>query len=206
LGIKFNFIYMDQAELKKLKDMPGEARGVTMQTDANYVSRKIGEQGLVKLQQKTKELGWEIDYKDIKTMAWYPLGQRVISLLAAKEAFDWGYEEIKDMGNCAPKYSFIASTMLKYFLSVSKVFQEAAKYWEKHYSVGKLVPVQIDEEKKFAILRLEDFDVNPIFCPYFTGYFLRISQLVVKSEKITAEETECPSRGGRWHEFLMKWV
>ena len=196
---------MDQAELKKLKDMSGEARGVTMQTDANYVSRKIGEQGVAKLQQKTKELGWEIDYKNIKTMGWYPLGQRVISLLAAKEAFGWGDGEIQDMGNNAPKYSFIASTMLKYFLSVSKVFQEAARYWEKHYSTGKLVPVEIDEDKKFALLRLENFNINPVFCPYFMGYFLRISQLVVRSPKITGEETKCSSRGDGWHEYLMRW-
>ncbi|OGZ33526.1 MAG: hypothetical protein A2Y98_01160 [Candidatus Portnoybacteria bacterium RBG_19FT_COMBO_36_7] len=197
---------MDEAVLKKLKEIPGEVRGVTMQTDANYVLRKIGEEGLAKLQQKTKQLGWEIDYKHIKTMGWYPLGQRVVSLLAAKETFGWGDKEIQDMGNCAPKYSFIASTMLKYFLSVSKVFQEAARYWDKHYSVGKLVPVKIDEKNKFALLRLKDFNVDPVFCPYFTGYFLRISQMVIKSEKITAEETECPSKGGQWHEFLMKWV
>jgi hypothetical protein len=197
---------MTQEELKKLKEMPGEVRGVTMQTDANYVLKKIGEEGLAKLQQKTKELGWEIDYKNIKTMAWYPLGQRVISLLAAKEAFGWGDGEIQDMGNSAPKYSFIASTMLRYFLSVSKVFQEAARYWDKHYTIGKLVPVQIDEEKKFAHLKLQDFDINPVFCPYFLGYFLRISQLVVKSEHITAEETKCPSKGDACHEFLMKWI
>jgi hypothetical protein len=197
---------MKQEELKKIKEMPGEARGVTMQTDANYVLKKIGEEGLAKLQRKTKELGWEIDYKNIKTMAWYPLGQRVISLLAAKEAFGWGDGEVQDMGNCAPKYSFVANTMLKYFLSVSKVFQEAARYWDKHYTVGKLVPVKIDEDKKYALIRLKDFDVNPVFCPYFLGYFLRISQLVIRSEKITAEETECLSRGGAWHEFLMKWI
>lgn len=197
---------MDQAQLKKLKEMSGEVRGVTMQTDVNYVLKKIGDEGLAKLQQKTKELGWEIDYKNIKTMGWYPLGQRVISLLAAKEAFGWGDGEIQDMGNCAPKYSFIASTMLKYFLSVSKVFQEAARYWDKHYSVGKLVPVQIDEKKKFALLRLKDFNIDPILCPYFKGYFLRISQMVIKSEKITAEETKCSSLGDPWHEFLIKWV
>ena len=50
---------MNAEELKKLKEMTGEARGVTMQTDANYVSRKIGVDGLAKLQQKTRERGWK---------------------------------------------------------------------------------------------------------------------------------------------------
>jgi len=197
---------MTQEELKKLKETPGQARGVTMQTDAEYVMKKMGEEGVKKLQEKSRELGWEIDYKNLKTMAWYPLGQRVISMLAAKEAFGWEDKDIEDMGNSAPKYSFVATTMLKYFLSVSKVFQEAANYWKKHYDVGVLEPVEIDETKKYALLRLKNFDIHPIFCPYFVGYFLRISQFVVRSEKITAEETECSSKGGAYHEFLMKWI
>jgi len=45
-------------------------------------------------------------------------------LLAICEVFGWGDKEIKEMGNNAPKYSFIATTMLKYFLSVKKFFRK----------------------------------------------------------------------------------
>jgi len=197
---------MTQEELKKLKDLEGKVRGVTLETDAKYVLIKIGQDGLTKLQQKTKELGWEIDYKDIKTMGWYPLGWRAISLLAAQEAFGWGEKEITDMGNSAPKYSFIATTMLRYFLSLKKVFNEASKYWEKHYSVGKLNTVEIDEEKKYAVLQLKEFKIHPVFCLYLSGYFLRISQFVIKSEKITVEETDCVFKQGNCHQFLIKWI
>ena len=65
---------MDQAELKKLKEIPGQARGVMLQTDANYVLRAKGEEGLAKVQRRLKESGTDFDYKQIKTMGWYPIG------------------------------------------------------------------------------------------------------------------------------------
>lgn len=197
---------MEQQELKNLINLKGKVRGVAFQTDANYVLKTIGESGLSKLQRKTKKLGVEIDYKNIKTMLWYPIGWRAISLLAAKEAFGWDDNHIMEMGNCAPKYSFIASTMLKYFLSVSKVFKEASKYWEKHYTVGKLKPLEINEKEKYGILQLKEFKVHPILCHYYSGYFLRISQFVIKSEKITIKETNCTFKKGGYHQFLIKWI
>jgi len=197
---------MNQEELKKLKEMPGEARGVTLQTDANYVLKTKGEEGLAKVQRKLKELGLDFDYKQIKTMDWYPIGWRVISLLAICEVLGWGDKEIKDMGNCAPKYSFIATTMLKYFLSVKKVFQESSRYWSKHYTVGRVEATQIDEEKKYGTITLKDFKVHPILCPYYEGYFLRIGQFVIKSKEVTCQETECIFKGGSCDRFLIKWT
>lgn len=191
--------------LKNLVALKGEVRGVALQTDANFILKTIGEEGLLKLQRKTKEKGYEIPYKNIKTMAWYPLGLRVVSLLAAKEAFSWNDDKIEEMGNSAPKHSFIASTMLRFFFSVPKVFQEAARYWKKHYTIGELEPLEIDEAKKFAILRLKEFKVHPILCRYYSGYFLRISQFVIKSSKIKVRETECPFKKGLCHQFLIKW-
>jgi len=157
---------MNRKDLERLKKLEGMARGVTLKTDATYVLKKIGEEGLIKLQQKTKEIGWEINYKEIKTMNWYPLGSRIISLLAAKESFNWGDEEIKNMGNCAPKYSFIASLMMKYFLSLKRVFEEVPKYWQNHYTIGELIPFKIDEKKKYIILQLKDFNPHPVMCLY----------------------------------------
>ncbi|PIQ74990.1 MAG: hypothetical protein COV84_03545 [Candidatus Portnoybacteria bacterium CG11_big_fil_rev_8_21_14_0_20_40_15] len=127
-------------------------------------------------------------------------------MLAICEVFGWGDKEIKEMGNNAPKYSFIATTMLKYFLSVKKVFQETPRYWSKHYTIGRLEATQIDEEKKYGFIALKDFKVHPILCPYYEGYFLRISQFVIKSENITSEETECIFKDGNCDRFLIKWI
>lgn len=139
-------------------------------------------------------------------MDWYPIGWRVISLLAICEVFGWGDKEIKEIGNNAPKYSFIATTMLKYFLSIEKVFQESSRYWSKHYTVGSLEATEIDEEKKYGILVLKDFKFHPILCSYYEGYFLRIGQFAIKSKEVTSQEIECIFKGGSCDRFLIRWI
>jgi len=196
---------ISKEEIKKLMEIEGEVRGVVFQTDAEYVRLKKGEEGLKILKEKTKELGYPIEYEQIKTMDWYPVGLRVVSLLAAKEAFNWGNEEIWDMGNSAPKYSFIVKLLLKYFLSLRRSLEETSTYWRKHYTVGDLEFVELNEEKKYFILRLKNFKLHPILCTYLTGYFHRFGQYVIKGEKITIEETKCMFKGDPYHEFLGRW-
>jgi len=192
-------------EIKKIMEVEGKVRGVVFQTDAEYVRLKKGEEGLKTLEKKTKEFGYPIDYDQVKTMEWYPVGLRVISLLAAKEAFNWGEKEIWDMGNSAPKYSFIVKMLMKYFLSARRSFQESPKYWIKHYNIGKLEAQEFNEKEKYLILRLHNFKIHPILCTYYLGYYLRIAQYVIRSEKITIEETKCMFKGDPYHEFKIKW-
>jgi hypothetical protein len=192
-------------EIKKLIESRGKVRGVVFQTDAEYVRQKKGEEGLKALEKKTKELGYPIDYDRIKTMDWYSLGGRVVSLLAAKEVFNWGNKEIDDMGNSAPKYSFVVKMLLKYFLSLRRSLEEVPTYWAKHYTVGELEFIELDEEKKYYIIRLKNFKIHPILCTYLVGYFRRFSQYVIKSKKITVEETKCMFKGDPYHEFVGRW-
>jgi len=196
---------MEQEQLKRLKGLSGKVRGVAFATDAKYVVKKIGESGLQKLIEKTKELGWEIDYQDIRVMDWYPIGQRALSLIAVQEAFNFGSKEIKEMGNIAPKHSLIAGVMMKYFISLAKIAKEAPKYWQQHYTVGVLESYKLDEKNRKMILRLKDFKIHPVMCPYVEGYFLMIAQFVVKSEKINVEETKCELKGDPYHEFTVTW-
>ena len=196
---------LDENELQKLKDHPGKVRGVTLETDAKYVQKKIGGEGLAKLQQVTKKLGWEVDYGNIQTMSWYPIGQRVISLLAAQEAFGWKEDDIWQMGNSAPKYSFIATMMMKYFVSLKKVFEEIPTYWEKHYTVGRIEPALLDEGNKRMVLHLKDFLVHPVLCQYYAGYFNRLGSYVIPDSEIETKETKCNFRGDDYHEICVSW-
>lgn len=192
-------------EIKKLIEVEGKVRGVVFQTDATYVRLKKGEGGLKAVEKKTKELGWPIDYAGVKTMDWYPIGLRVLSLLTIKETFNWGDKEIYDMGDSAPKYSFIVKMLLKYFLSIRRSMEESPTYWAKHYTVGKLEFIELDEEKRYYIIRLKNFKIHPILCLYLTGYFHRISLYTIKSGKITIEEVKCMFKGDPYHEFIGKW-
>jgi len=192
--------------IKEISKIKGETRGAVFHTDVKYILVKKGENGLNQLKENLKDIIDNDFYsEEIVSTGWYPLWWRVLSLLVIKETFNWGEEEIFDMGACAPKHSFIVKTILRYFVSIEKTFEESGKYWEKHYSIGKLEAPRIDIENKQLVLHLLDFKAHPILCIYFKGYFKSIAGLVVKAEKMFIEETKCMFEDNPYHEFIINW-
>jgi len=193
-------------EINKILKVEGRARGVVFQTDAKYILGKKGQAGLKKVEAAIEEIGQPISYgKEIRATGWYPLSWRVISLLVIKGTFGWGEKEIFEMGYAAPKYSFVVRALLRYFVSLDKTFNESAKYWKEHYSVGQLEAPEVNVEEKRLVLQLKDFRVHPILCQYFRGYFKSVALLTVKTDKMTIKETKCVFRGDPYHEFVIEW-
>ncbi|MBU1292354.1 hypothetical protein KKH07_02685 [Patescibacteria group bacterium] len=197
---------LEDQEIQKILEIKGLVRGVVFQTDREYVLEEKGEAGLKKLEEEIKKTGQAIKYrKDFKTTDWYPLGWRILSLLVIQETFDWGEQEIFKMGEVAPKHSFIVKTILRYFISLEKTFAETAKYWEKHYSIGKLEAPEIDIKKHHLVLRLSDFKSHPILCIYYRGYFKSLTSLIIRASQINIQETKCVNKGDQYHEFVIDW-
>ena len=193
-------------KLSKLAKIKGEVRGVAFKTDMEFILKEKGEKGLKKVEDELKKIGFPIEYKTIKVMDFYPIGLRVISLLVIKETFDFDDEKIKSMGVFAAKVSLIIKLFVKYFFSIQRVFfKEAPKMWEKHYTISKLIPVELNEKKKYAILQVEDLALDPVFCTYLGGYFCSILQMVINTNAIDFQETKCPFRGDKYHEYFLKW-
>lgn len=192
-------------EIKKLLEIPGKTRGVVLQTDAEYIREKKGEKGLSLLAEEFKKMECPIDYKNIKLTEWYPVGLRVISLLLIRKIFNFDEKQIEDMGNNAPKYSFIVRMLMKYFLTFPKTYKEAPNYWRKHYTVGMLEGANYDLKKKYYTLRLKEFKIHPILCTYLGGYFIRIGQFVLKGSDFQVEEIKCVFRGDPYHEYVIRW-
>lgn len=191
---------------KKLMEIEGETRGVVLKTDGEYVLKEKGEEGLKKIEEELEKLGYPIKYGEIKTMEFYPVGLRAISLLVVKKAFNFNDEKIKEIGIFATKVSLIIKIFTRYFLSVKRVFFiEAPKIWRKHWTKGDLIPVELNEEKKYAILRLQNFSLHPIYCTYLGGYFCGVLLMLLRATKMNPEETKCVFRGDEYHEFLIKW-
>ena len=192
--------------IDNLMKIKGEVRGVVLKTDEEYILKEKGKAGLEKVEQRLKGLGHPIKYKEIRTMDFYPVGLRILSLLTLREVFNFSDEEIKKIGIFATKMSLIIRLFTKYFLSVRRVvMKESPRIWSKHWTVGKLVPIKLDEEQKYAVLRVEGFDLHPIYCIYLEGYFAGILQMLVKSPKVDTKETKCAFKGESYHEFLIKW-
>jgi len=201
---------MDYKLNKELADqimaMPGEARGVVFKTDGDYILKEKGEDGLKKLGDELIALGYPIEYKKIEALSFYPIGLRIISLLAIQKVFSFDEAKIKELGSFASRTSLMVKLFINYFLSVEKVFfNEAPKIWRKHYSVGDFLPTEFNEKDKYGIIQLKNYQFHPIFCLYLGSYLCGFFQMLIKSTEISFEETKCPFRGDDYHEYKIRW-
>ncbi len=191
---------------KSLMEFKGEIRGMDLKADAEFVLKREGKEGLKKVKDKLEEIGFPIEYGKINSMNFYPGGLKVLSLLAIKETLNYDDKRIKEMGKFAPKISFIIKLFVKHFAQISKFFfEETPKIWKKYWTVGNFLPLEVDEKKKYAIVRIKELNLHPLYCLYLEGYFSTFIRLVTGGEEISVQETKCFFRGDKYHEFLLKW-
>lgn len=188
----------------KLMEIKGETRGIALKSDQEFVLQEKGEEGVKLLQKTMQELGFPIDYAKIRPMDFCPVGLRAISLLIMKAIFDFDDEKFRKMGMIQSKTSLIIRLFMKYFISLSEVAKKVPDMWEKYYTIGVLTVTKISEEKKYGILKLENFRLHPLQCRVLEGYFASIISMVVKSPVI-CRETKCIFKGDGYHEFSAKW-
>jgi hypothetical protein len=180
----------------------GEVRGVVFQTDARYILEKEGEEGLKKLEERVRELGYPIDYRTAGALNFYPLGLRAISLLLIKDTFGWGDEEIREMGYAAPQTSFIVKLLMRFLADFKKFVGGLPENWTRHWTRGEMEVLKMDEKTKEVALRLKDIKIHPILCLYLEGYFRRIYEFVVGKGKGEVKETKCMFNGDPYHEYI----
>ena len=189
---------------EKLMEIEGETRGVSFQADGEFIIKEKGKEGLKKLEEKMAEIGYPIRYKEVKPMDFFPLGLRLISLLVIQELFNFDKEKIREMGAFQTKISLIVKLFMQYFGSVNILAKQAPKMWRKYYTIGDLKVPEISNEKRYGIIKVENFALHPIHCQVLEGYFANIIKMVVNSP-VNCKETKCTFRGDEYHEFLLKW-
>jgi len=189
---------------KKFISLPGETRGVAIKVDWEFILRKEGEEGLKKLEEKMAEFGYPLKFKEIKTMGFYPIGLDALSMAVISEVFNYDKQKIIEMGEAGPKFSIFLKVFLKYFVSPKQVIDQVPKMWREHYSVGDLIVVEFNEDKGYAIIRLENFKLHKIHCHTLLGYFSKILEMIVNA-KVSGEERKCIFDGDGYHEYFLKW-
>lgn len=195
---------LTKERVEQLMDVEGEARGVALKDDLDFVLEEKGEQGLKKVEAKMKELGYPLKYKEIRSMDFYPMGLANLLLLVIQEAFNFNEQDLERWGGAIVKFSIFTKIFLKYFGSLKLIAREAPKIWVKHYTIGELEMPDFSEEKKYVILRIKNFKTHPIHCPLLKGMFSKITQMVVKSPA-SCKETKCMFKGDEFHELLLTW-
>ena len=196
---------IEKKEAEKLVEIGGRVRGAVFETDAEYIRNRNGDEGLDKVKARLRELGYPMSYESVKSMEWLPLGMRALSLLVIKHVFNWSDEDIKEMGDAAPKYSFIVKLLMKFFVSPQVAFTHAPEYWIKHYDTGRLDAAHLDEKNRRAVIHLHDFRVHPLYCRYLEGYFQRLFKFMYPKSHVQIQESSCMCKGDAYHEFLVTW-
>jgi len=189
---------------KKLMEIKGESRGMAIKDDFEYVLQEEGKEGVKKLEDELARLDYPIKYEDIKPMKFYPVGLEAVIMLATKKLFNYDKEDFKKLGEFSARLPLIIRIFMKYFISLNTIAKEAPKMWRRYHTVGDPKVVELSEEKRYAILKVENFNLVSIYCQMLIGYLSSLIQLVVKTPVI-GKETKCTFRGDEYHEFLFKW-
>lgn len=196
------------SEAIKLSNIKGNVRGEILRLNIEYIKNKEGEQAVSLIEEKLKELGYPLMLKNFNSLKWYPEFISVLIILILKEIFNWTEQDIFNMGNSVPRSSFIVKFLMKYFISLKECFQESNNYWQIHFDFGELEPFDFSEKEKYLTLRVKNYNFHPLVCYYHTGYFLRIAQFNIKSEKINIKETKCLHKDNNisYHEYKISWL
>lgn len=192
-------------EIDNLLNIEGEVKGAVFKTDLHYIIEIGGEESVKRVEDRLKEMGQNFSFeKDSTNLSSHPIGLRALSLIAISQVFDLNKEDIRKMGRTAPKFSLVIKFFMRYLVSTKTIIKKADELWGKHYSVGRLEFLEVNEEDKFMRIALHDFSLHPIFCDYFTAYLEFIIKLGV-GENVSGEEVKCTHRGDDCHEFLHRW-
>jgi len=191
--------------VKRLKDFQGNVRGEVLRIHAAYIKKKEGEQGLKRLEERMRELGAPIKYDELESFQWISEGMSALTIVVAKDTFGWSDEDVFEMGRFAPKTSFIIKMLIQYLVSIDRLFDQAEKYWEKHYDFGSLERVEYDEKNKKVVIRERGLKTHPTVCICHAGYYQSLAEFAVKSNKVSVEETACVHEGADYNEFTINW-
>lgn len=204
---------VEKQVVEELMKNPDQIRGVDFKTDKEFILKKEGEEGKRRVEQKVSGLlGRCVEYDEFGTMDFYPLGTRTLFLLVAKKIFNFSEREVKQMGRQAPQFSLLVKILMKFFKSVSQIKKEVSRMWSKYHTTGelKLITPDMDFETirtpgHSVVLKLLNHKIHPLYCTYLSGYFERVTEMVLNASSVTCKEVKCPFLGDEHHEFSLKW-
>ncbi|MFA6353644.1 MAG: hypothetical protein WCW93_01795 [Candidatus Paceibacterota bacterium] len=196
-----------QEEISQLMNKKGEVRGIALINESDFIIKEKGKEGLKKFEEAVARLGVTRGQKELNKWEFYPIWQEIIGLLVIKKTFNFSDEKMKEIGILGSKLSYIIKLFFQYYMgSMNSLAQKAPEMWRKYYTIGDLVVEEINEEKKYIIVDIKNFNFHPIHCLHLSGYFSNIVKLASDTKTIIdCQEIKCVHRGDEYHQFLIKW-
>lgn len=171
----------------------------------DYLIKKGKKEFLPQIKEKMKEYGYPLDSKEINIMSWYPLAMEIALIFTLIEVLNWTEKEIKMLGKDFTRLSFIEKILTKYLISPQVTFKASQIIWRKHMNKGELEGIELNEKEKYAIFKLKNFDIHPIYCQFLCGMLETFGDYVTGSKENVCRETKCTFKNNSWHEFLITW-
>jgi hypothetical protein len=196
---------ISKEELEKINQIQGEVIGLSIVEDLDFVLKKEGKEGLKKLEEELRNLGYSFICKEIKKYQRYPISLNMLVLVLAQKLFNWKDETLRELGRANARAGLMMKLMLRFFISLERTIKEAGKYWQKYFTIGKLEVEKFQEKEHYFEIVLRNFEGNPNFCRVLEGYFWQIISYVLPKENLKVEEIECPFQGGKVHRFKVIW-
>ncbi|MBD3208735.1 MAG: hypothetical protein GF370_04780 [Candidatus Nealsonbacteria bacterium] len=191
-------------EAEELMNIKGKTRGMAIKDDFEYVLMKKGQEGVKKIEEELKRLGYPFKCQSIKAMKLYPSGLEPLIMLICQRMLQYTEEDFKELGRISARMPLVIRVFVKYLGSLEMIVKGASSIWQRYYSQGDFEVTEVNEEKCFVVVRIKDFALHPLYCKGLEGYFEAMVKLVVKKDT-QCEETKCIHRGDKFHEFLIKW-
>jgi len=187
-----------------LMKIQGNMRGELLRNNFIYLKQREGEKAVKTMEDRLKELGYPLAFKDIKTYRWYKDPFCALFMLIFKEQFQWKEEDIVEAGKFAFRHSFIIRIAIKYLVSTKIAFWAAPKLWNKNVDYGEVEGHELNESGKYLIFRFKKWALHPLVCLYIKGYLMALFILIGKNN-VQAEETKCVFKGDSCHEYKIRW-
>ncbi len=113
-------------------NIKGEIRGMSLKIMASFILKEKGKEGLKKIEDTITNLGYPLKYRQIKAMAFYPIGLDPFMMVVAKKVLNFDKEDFRKLGEFSPKTAIIIRLFLKYLISVRKVAENVTEMWKKY--------------------------------------------------------------------------
>ncbi len=200
----------DGRSLKEIADdlmkLKGNIKGEGILNNLTYIEKEKGINGLKKIEDKMKEIGHPLVFKNIKSVDWYPESYNALINVVARSVFNWNDNDIFNSGMSAPRYSLFTKIMMRYLISPFLLMSKANEYWGKMFDFGKINVVESDEKNRKIIFRVEGYNKSSVSCIYQAGYYFELFRYVLGRDKnIKIQETKCIHANDDYHEYKITW-
>lgn len=196
---------LTKEEAQKILSIAGNVKGTIILTNVEFLRRKGGKEGVLKLKERLKELEVPIELDEIKHAKMYPEAISVLVVLLIKEILNLDEKGVFEMGQAAMKLSPIVKILTKFFLTLDVILEKAPEYWREYFDFGELEVPEYDKEKKYAVVRLKGYKFHPLLCVYHMGYFYQVGKVASGAKEVKVQERKCVFRGDPYDEFYFTW-